>query len=557
MQDDHVPPASRQGRRPRQNAGGERPAGNRGGRATSRRLMVLQELRRRLDELTQERDEQNLVLHINQLLLNNLDPEQLFMAISTAIWERTHHQFMSLSTTEPSGAMECLRFVDFPGSRGQYRIGDQIPESLERILSDKEGKQIVIFGPEQIAALPQPEIVRVAKQERIQSMCSIPLHSKGRALGVMSLGSQRENAFQGPTLRLLELVAGQIALALDNAMTFQDIRHSRDKLVEEKLYLEAEVAQDFATQEMVGASASFRKVLQQIETVAPSDATVLLLGETGTGKELLARAIHERSRRKGRTFVKLNCSAIPLGLVESELFGHERGAFTGAIARKVGRFELAHLGSLFLDEIGDLPLELQPKLLRALQEREFERLGSTRTLHVDVRLIAATHQDLAQMVESGGFRRDLFYRLNVFPVRVPPLRDRKEDIPNLVRYFTQKFARAMDRRIERIPGETMEFLVRWPWPGNIRELQNLVERSVILSPGPDLHVPMSEMVLPAESSPMTTAQTFEDLERQGILEALKASGGAVGGPDGAAARLGLKRTTLHSKMKRLGLDREK
>lgn len=308
---------------------------------------------------------------------------------------------------------------------------------------------------------------------------------------------------------------------------------------------------------MVGASASFRKVLQQIETVAPSDATVLLLGETGTGKELLARAIHERSRRKGRTFVKLNCSAIPLGLVESELFGHERGAFTGAIARKVGRFELAHLGSLFLDEIGDLPLELQPKLLRALQEREFERLGSTRTLHVDVRLIAATHQDLAQMVESGGFRRDLFYRLSVFPVRVPPLRDRKEDIPNLVRYFTQKFARAMDRRIERIPGETMEFLVRWPWPGNIRELQNLVERSVILSPGPDLHVPMSEMVLPAESSPMTTAQTFEDLERQGILEALKASGGAVGGPDGAAARLGLKRTTLHSKMKRLGLDREK
>jgi len=244
-------------------------------------------------------------------------------------------------------------------------------------------------------------------------------------------------------------------------------------------------------------------------------------------------------------------------LVESELFGHERGAFTGAIARKVGRFELAHLGSLFLDEIGDLPMELQPKLLRALQEREFERLGSTRTLHVDVRLIAATHQDLAQMVESGSFRRDLFYRLNVFPVRVPPLRDRKDDIPNLVRYFTQKFARAMDRRIERIPGETMEFLVRWPWPGNIRELQNLVERSVILSPGPDLRVPMSEMILPADHTPVTTAQTYEDLERQGILDALKASGGAVGGPHGAAARLGLKRTTLNSKMKRLGLDRDK
>ncbi len=557
MQDDHDPSAPRHGRHPRQSAGGQRSAGIRGKRVASRKLTVLRDLRLRLDELTRERDEQNLVLHINKLLLNNLDPEQLFMAISSALWERIHHHYMTLSTLESSGAMERLRLLNFPRSPGRLKIGDQVPESLERVNLGFDVSQINVLGPEQIAALQPPDLARLHKQEQIQSICLIPLFSRGRALGVIGLGSQKEKAFQGATLRLLELVAGQVALALDNAMAFQDIRYSHDKLVEEKLYLEEEVAQDFATQEMVGASPSFSKVLQQIETVAPSDATVLLLGETGTGKELLARTIHERSKRKARTFVKLNCSAIPMGLVESELFGHERGAFTGAIARKVGRFELAHTGSLFLDEIGDLPLELQPKLLRAIQEREFERLGSTKTLQVDVRLIAATHQDLAQMVENGSFRRDLFYRLNVFPVRVPPLRDRKEDIPNLVRYFTQKFARAMDKRIERIPAETMEFLVRWPWPGNIRELQNLVERSVILSPGPELRVPMSEMVLPADHPPVTTAQTYEDLERQGILEALRASGGAIGGPHGAAARLGLKRTTLNSKMKRLGLDRPK
>lgn len=557
MDDDSMPPVPPQGKRMSPREAGSKPRTRHCGLAISRKIVAIQELRHQVDELARERDEQNLVLHINELLLNNLDPEQLFMTISSALWERTRHHFMILTTLETGGNMERLRLLDFPLARGKFKIGDQIPESLERVFSRQDAKQIEILGPQQIANLPQSELSRLAKQEHIKTACLIPLYSKGRLLGVLTLGSQKENHFKGANLHLLELVAGQIALAMDNAMAFQDIRHSRDKLEEEKLYLEEERAQDFSTQEMIGSSPSFAKVLHQIETVASSDATVLLLGETGTGKELLARTIHERSRRKARTFVKLNCSAIPLGLVESELFGHERGAFTGAIARKVGRFELAHLGSLFLDEIGDLPLELQPKLLRALQEREFERLGSTRTLRVDVRLIAATHQDLAQMVESGTFRRDLFYRLNVFPVRVPPLRERKEDIPNLVRYFTQKFARAMDKRIERIPGESMEFLVRWPWPGNIRELQNLVERSVILSPGPDLRVPMGEMVLPEDAPTVATTHTFEDLERQGILDALKASGGAIGGPNGAAARLGLKRTTLHSKMRRLGLERPK
>jgi len=352
-------------------------------------------------------------------------------------------------------------------------------------------------------------------------------------------------------------VAAQFAVAMDNALAFQGVQSSRDQLAEEKLYLEEEVRRDFATQEIIGDSRSLKAVLDQVGTVAASDATVILLGETGTGKELLARAIHEGSRRRARTLVKLNCSAIPMGLVESELFGHERGAFTGAIARKIGRFELAHQGTLFLDEVGDLPLELQPKLLRAIQEREFERLGSTHTQHVDVRLIAATHHDLARMVEAGAFRMDLFYRLNVFPIRVPPLRERKEDIPQMVRYFTQKHARAMDKRIDRISGDTMQALVNWPWPGNIRELQNLVERSVILSPGNELRVPLAELSQPREPLSASPAPTLENLERQGILAALEACGWVVGGPDGAAARLGLKRTTLNFKMKKLGIDRGK
>lgn len=324
--------------------------------------------------------------------------------------------------------------------------------------------------------------------------CQVPLFSRGKALGVLSLGSRSEDCFNDDILRLLEQVASQFAVTLDNALAFQGICSSRDQLAEEKLYLEEEIQRDFATQEIIGDSRSLRSALEQVWTVAVSDATVLLLGETGTGKELLARAIHEGSRRRARTFVRLNCSAIPLGLVESELFGHERGAFTGAIARKIGRFELAHQGTLFLDEVGDLPLDLQPKLLRAIQEREFERLGSTRTQRVDVRLIAATHHDLARMVETGRFRSDLFYRLNVFPIHVPSLRERKDDIPNLVRYFTQKYAKAMDMRIDYISGDTLQALVHWPWPGNIRELQNLVERSDILSPGHELRVPLTELV---------------------------------------------------------------
>jgi formate hydrogenlyase transcriptional activator len=510
-----------------------------------------------LEALQEERDQQALVLHINRLLLSQLELEPLFETFSSALWDQVRHEFISMSILEKDTSLERLQFVDTPTFRGRYQIGCNLPLLVMRAHNALRTGQIDLLGPEQIERMEPPELVAILRREGIRSICQVPLVARGRALGVLSLGSRAENHFTGKSLSLLELIRHPVALALDNALAFQEIQTLRDKLSEEKLYLEEEVRSTFATGEIIGKSQALLRVLHQVETVAPSDATVLLLGETGTGKELVARAIHDRSRRQARTFVKLNCSAIPLGLLESELFGHERGAFTGAIARKVGRFELAHQGSLFMDEVGDLPLDLQPKLLRAIQEREFERLGSNQTMRVDVRLIAATHRDLPAMVAKGTFRSDLFYRLNVFPIHVPALRERKEDIPSLVRYFTQKFAKAMDKRIERIPAAAMDAMVAWPWPGNVRELQNLVERAVILSPGEELRVPISELKTALETEENLMPGTLEQLERKGIVEALKASGGLVGGPKGAAARLGLKRTTLHSKMRKLGIERVK
>ena len=331
-----------------------------------------------------------------------------------------------------------------------------------------------------------------------------------------------------------------------------------EKLTEEKLYLEDEIRSEYNFEEIVGQSPVLKLLLKQVETVAPTDSTALILGESGTGKELIARAIHDHSARHERTFVKVNCAAIPTGLLESELFGHERGAFTGAIAQKLGRLELAHRGTLFLDEVGDIPLELQPKLLRALQEREFERLGSTRTQTVDIRLIAATHRNLEQMAKEGKFREDLYYRLKVFPIQVPPLRERADDIPLLVRYFVQKHAKKIGRHIETIPPETMLALRRWHWPGNVRELENFLERSVILSQGPVLKVPLSELRVEEkvreEDNNHTT--TLDEAERQAILAALRECGGVIAGSEGAAARLGMKRTTLNSKMRKLGINRK-
>ncbi len=391
----------------------------------------------------------------------------------------------------------------------------------------------------------------------VQSVCWLPLTTARRRLGTLVFACRQPAAYDAADVGFLQLVANQVAVAVDNALAFQEIAALRDQLAKEKAYLEEEARTEHNFEEIVGRSAALRRVLKQVETVAPTGSTVLICGETGTGKELIARALHDLGPRRERTFVKLNCAAIPTGLLESELFGHEKGAFTGAISQKVGRFELAHQGTLFLDEVGDIPLELQPKLLRVLQEQEFERLGGNKTIHVDVRLVAATNRDLAAMVAEGRFRSDLYYRLNVFPLVLPPLRERSDDIPLLVRHFTQRFARRMGRRIETIPSAVMECLVRYPWPGNIRELQNVIERAVILSAGSSLQVPLGDLQPAAAraSGPSTAAVTLSDAEREHILVALRETGWVVGGPKGAAARLGMKRSTLLWKMKKLGVVR--
>jgi formate hydrogenlyase transcriptional activator len=413
-----------------------------------------------------------------------------------------------------------------------------------------------------------PRFVERTQPFGVQSACDLPLTTARRRLGMLVFASKQSATYDAADVDFLQLVANQVAVAVENALAFQEIEALKDQLSKEKAYLEEEVRTEHDFGEIVGESTALRQVLKKVETVASTNSTVLICGETGTGKELIARAIHDLSPRKGRTFVKLNCAAIPTGLLESELFGHEKGAFTGAISQKVGRFELAHQGTLFLDEVGDIPLELQPKLLRVLQEQEFERLGSTRTIRVDVRMVAATNRDLAQMVVDGRFRSDLYYRLNVFPLVLPPVRERPDDIPRLVRHFTQGFARRMGRRIETIPSAILEALVRYPWPGNVRELQNVIERAVILSPGLSLQVPLGdlrrvegggrreEVFAPPPSSLLPQpSKTLADAEREHILGTLRETGWVVAGPKGAAVRLGMKRSTLQKKMKKLGICR--
>ncbi len=383
----------------------------------------------------------------------------------------------------------------------------------------------------------------------------MPLISRNRTLGVLTLASRVQNSFRPEDVDFLMRAAGQVAIAIENALAYREIAELKDKLAQEKLYLEEEIRSTSDFEGIIGQSSALRQALQLAETVATTDSTVLLLGETGTGKELVARAIHERGRRNARTFVELNCAAIPTGLLESELFGHERGAFTGAVTQKIGRLELADQGTLFLDEVGDIPLELQPKLLRVLQDREFERLGSTRTKKVDIRLIAATNRELDRMIEEKEFRSDLYYRLNVFPIRLPPLRERPEDIPLLVRYFSQKYARRMQKRIENIPAAALRKLARWHWPGNVRELQNLVERAVILTRSSTLAICVPEMANSSANLAPAKARNFDEQDR--IVRILRETKGRVGGSDGAAARLGLKRTTLLTRMKKLGIDPRK
>jgi formate hydrogenlyase transcriptional activator len=436
-----------------------------------------------------------------------------------------------------------------------------------------------------------PEAADIVAAEGIKALCNIPLANRGRALGILSIVRTTETPFSPGDVDFLSRASGQIAIAIENAMVYHEISQLKDKLAQEKLYLEEEIRSEMNFGNIIGNSPALKHVLELVETVAPSDSTVLLLGETGTGKELIARAIHDRSRRKDGTFVKLNCAAIPTGLLESELFGHEKGAFTGAITQKVGRMELADQGTLFLDEVGDIPIEIQPKLLRALQEREFERLGSTHTRKVNIRLVAATNRDLGKMIAAREFRSDLYYRLNVFPIRIPPLRERKEDIPLLVSYFVQKFAKQMQKRIEAIPSAVMKGLVAWDWPGNIRELENFIERAVILTRGKSLEAPLAELRKLHSEEPMPAKQaqpvqedvarivketisalnsrvnpnartersfagenTQKRKQREEIVRALTESKGRVGGAEGAAARIGINRTTLLSRIKKFGIN---
>ena len=520
------------------------------------RLAQLDELNGRL---ARERDQQRILLEITNELVEHRDPRDLFQAISTSLRGHLHYDALTLVLAQEEAGDARIHFIDFPTGRGLIQENQFLKVEGGPTHQAMTLRRPLVFTQADLDAFPAP-IRTVFQGEGLVSLCVVPLISRSRVMGTLNFGSRDQALFTPETLALLARVAAQVAIALDNAFAYQQIQTLKDKLAEEKLYLQEEIGKDLGV-EMVGKSPGFLQVLRQVETVAASGATVLILGETGTGKELVARAIHQLSLRKERGFVQINCASIPMGLVESELFGYEKGAFTGAIAAKTGRLELAHEGTLFLDEIGDMPLELQPKLLRALQEREFERLGSTRTRKVDLRLVTATNCDLAAMVEARTFRADLFYRLNVFPIRLPPLRERKEDIPALARYFTQKFAQRMHRPIETIPTRAMEALIAWDWPGNIRELENVIERSVILSSGRELQVPVAELrphgaaAVPAAEalSAQGPLATLEVAEREHILKALREARGRVGGPEGAAARLGMKRTTLQSRMGKLGI----
>ena len=503
-------------------------------------------------ELTGKNERLELVLDLTNRVVSNLELRDLLREVSASVRRVMKCDAAGVALPDVEG--EYFRFyaLDFPDSKGFLTEDTRIPIEHSPIGAAFRTGRVELRAKPQIQADCPEACANSALREGLRTGCFLPLISRNRTLGVLALSRFSEIAFTSGEIDFLVQVARQVAIAVENALAYREIAELKEKLAQEKLYLEDEIRGEFDFEGIVGQSSGLRAVLQMVETVAGSDSTVLLLGETGTGKELIARAIHDRSRRNDRTFVKLNCAAIPTGLLESELFGHERGAFTGAISQKIGRLELADRGTLFLDEVGDIPPEVQPKLLRALQEREFERLGSTHTKHVDVRLIAATNRDLEKMVEERQFRNDLYYRINVFPIRIPPLRERPDDIPLLVHYFTQKYARRMEKQIDSIPAAAMMKLKQWHWPGNIRELENFVERAVILTRGSVLQFPIEELKNGSGRSP--AAVKHHSSERDEIVRALRESNGRVGGPHGAAARLGLKRTTLISRMKKLGIN---
>jgi formate hydrogenlyase transcriptional activator len=517
-----------------------------------------------------------LLLNLTKRITSNLKLREVLRAIAANIREVIQCDAVAVSLPDLALGKSRLYALDFPGSKGF------IAEELTVTISPPMKRAFESLTPV-IANTDEdiPSEVRDrARAEGLKRFCLIPLLNHGRIVGVLTIMRTTDAHFGAEDVEFLMQASGQIAIAIENAVAYREILDLKDKLAQEKLYLEEEIRSEMGFEQIIGNSPVLKHVLELVNTVAPTDSTVLLLGETGTGKELIARAIHEHSRRKDRTFVKLNCAAIPTGLLESELFGHEKGAFTGAISQKIGRLELADHGTLFLDEVGDIPIEIQPKLLRALQEREFERLGSTHTRKVNVRLIAATNRDLEKMVASREFRSDLYYRLHVFPIRIPPLRERKEDIPQLVSYFVQKFAKQMQKKIETISPAVMKGLTAWEWPGNIRELENFIERAVIVTRGKSLEAPLGELrktiyeaptlgnaqssqqniveivkeTIHAMNAKKTVTDDYAKRQREEIVRALTDSKGRVGGEDGAAARMGTKRSTLLSRIKKFGID---
>ncbi|HEY2236431.1 MAG TPA: sigma 54-interacting transcriptional regulator [Candidatus Angelobacter sp.] len=503
-------------------------------------------------ELAKEHDRLRVLLEVNNHVVTKLDAIELFRAASASIRSYFHNDFTGFWLIGKDSSQLELAVLDFPGSRGflaDVAVHELSSSDQEKLRAHKSD----LLSLRDMEKLPAP-IAKSLKAESIATVAITPLITASGPLGVIAIGSRLPNSFSQEDLGLLSQISTQIALAVENAIAYGRLTAARDRLEDERLYLESEILSERNFEDIVGNSQALRAVLEQVSIVAPTSSTVLLHGETGTGKELIARAVHNNSPRRDRTFVKVNCAAIPAGLIESELFGHEKGAFTGALMQKKGRFELADHGTLFLDEIGDISLELQPKLLRALQEQEFERLGSARTVHVDVRIIAASHRDIPAMIRNGQFREDLFYRLNVFPIEIPPLRERPSDIPLLVHYFVSRFSRRMQKQIKTIPKRAMETLASAAWPGNIRELENFIERAVILTQGTELNVPLAAL---GKSTGRNQAlgSKFHDIERNTIIEALRAASGRIAGQGGAAERLGLKRTTLQNKMRRLHISK--
>jgi formate hydrogenlyase transcriptional activator len=516
-------------------------------------------------ELQNKNERLELMLDLTNRLVSKLELRELLRSIAGAIRPVLHCDVVGVVLADTNGKELRVEGLDFAESKGFLREEMTIPWHSDAGVVYRTGRPLLLQGENQ--PLPANPDYDLKSLEGIKCSCLLPLVTGERVLGVLGVSRRTTTPFSDDEVSVLTQVANQIALAVENALAYSEIRELKDQLSKEKLYLEDEIRAGMNFAQIIGSSASLRKVLKRVETVAPTDSTVLIHGETGTGKELVARAIHDLSPRRAKPFVKLNCAAIPTGLLESELFGHEKGAFTGAIAQRIGRFEVANGGTIFLDEVGEIPLELQTKLLRVLQEREFERLGSSRTLRTDARLIAATNRDLEGMVSEQKFRSDLFFRLNVFPVHVPPLRERHGDIPILVRHFTQQFSRRMNKVMETIPSTAMDALCRYHWPGNIRELQNVVERAVIISVGPVLQFDAGDLKCSkgshaqegATNSKSETKGALNDIlketQREQILKALEDCNWVVAGPDGAAARLGMKRSTLHLRMQKLGISR--